>query len=267
MMSMVCENGLPRHVAIIMDGNGRWAQQRGQPRVAGHRAGAKAVNRTVTMCRELGIDVLTLYAFSEQNWSRPTHEVTALMRLLLDYVRKERRQILDNDIRLLTIGETSRLPAWVRFPLAELKRASARNRGMSLVLALSYGGREDIVEATRTVARRVAAGELAPDDIDEAAMTAALSTHGMPDPDLLIRTSGELRVSNFLLWQLAYTELYFADVHWPDFGREHLTAALANYRRRQRRFGLVGEQVTQLDSIDPAEISETELQTRRAAKC
>ncbi len=235
---------LPRHVAIIMDGNGRWAEERGLPRVAGHRAGAETVDRITTACRELGIGYLTLYAFSEQNWARPPEEVGALMQLLLDYVQKERAQILDNNIRLSTIGETDRLPLFVRGPLRELMDKSANNTGMVLTLALSYGGREEIVRAARRLAERALRGELTPGEIDADTFASGLFTAGMPDPDLLIRTSGEERVSNFLLWQVAYTELFFSPVRWPDFDRDHLLRALAHYEARERRFGLTSSQLT-----------------------
>ncbi|MFZ4735592.1 MAG: isoprenyl transferase [Bradymonadia bacterium] len=233
----------PRHLAIIMDGNGRWALERGLPRVEGHRVGADAVHRTVRACRELGLSHLTLYAFSEQNWRRPEEEVQALMRLLLEYVRKERAEILDNDIRLNTIGQVDRLPAFVRGPLRELMERSAGNRGMVLTLALSYGGREELVQAARRVAARVLRGELELDDVDEDTLASGLDTHDLPDPDLLIRTSGEERISNFLLWQLAYTELYFTNVPWPEFDRPHLLAAFEHFAQRERRFGLTSAQV------------------------
>jgi undecaprenyl diphosphate synthase len=226
-----------------MDGNGRWAARHGLPRLEGHRAGAKAVHRTVRACRELGLEALTLYAFSEQNWARPEPEVEALMALLLEYVRSEREEILGNSIRLSAIGDLERLPDFVREPLRELMAASADNRGMVLTLALSYGGREELVRSARRLAREVAAGRLAPEDVDEAVIAAGLDTAGLPDPDLVIRTSGELRVSNFLLWQIAYAELWFTDATWPEFDRFHLDEALADYRRRQRRFGRTGEQV------------------------
>ncbi|MCB9526279.1 MAG: isoprenyl transferase [Myxococcales bacterium] len=234
---------MPRHLAIIMDGNGRWAEQRGLPRHQGHAAGAKAVNRTVTACRELGIEVLTLYAFSEQNWARPEDEVEALMQLLHDYVHDERFEILDNGIRLTTIGDVDRLPAWVRRPLQALCDESAGNRGMVLALALSYGGREEVVHSVRRLAAEVAAGRLDPAAIDEAAIARGLYTAQWPDPDLVLRTSGEARLSNFLLWQSAYAELYFTDVAWPDFQREHLEEALRHYAHRERRFGKTGAQI------------------------
>lgn len=233
----------PRHVAIIMDGNGRWAEQRGLPRQAGHAAGAKAVNRIVRASRQLGLEVLTLYAFSEQNWARPEYEVDALMQLLHDYVRDERWEILDNGIRLTTIGEIDRLPRWVRGPLQALCAESANNQGMTLALALSYGSREEMVRSVQAVAREVAAGRLAPEAIDEAAIAGGLYTAGWPDPDLIIRTSGEERLSNFLLWQAAYAELYFTPVAWPDFDLPDLEKAMRHYAGRQRRFGKTGAQI------------------------
>lgn len=239
---------VPRHVAIIMDGNGRWAEERGLPRVAGHREGARAVNRTVRACRELGVEVLTLYAFSEQNWARPEDEVGALMQLLHDYVHEERFEILDNAIRLTTIGDVARLPAFVRIPLEALKAESAKNRGMTLALALSYGGREELVRSVRRLAHRVAAGELAPDAIDADAIEGGLYTAGWPAPDLMIRTSGEVRLSNFLLWQAAYAELYFTPVPWPEFERADLEEAFASFAARQRRFGLTGAQALAVGS-------------------
>jgi len=234
---------LPRHLAIIMDGNGRWAEQRGLPRPEGHAAGARTVNLIVRTCRELGIRHLTLYAFSAQNWGRPHLEVDALMHLLLDYVRGERMEILGNGIRLTTIGDIGALPEWVRGPLHMLCAESARNQGMTLTLALSYGGREELVRAVQQVAREVAAGRLAPADIDAEALAARLDTAGFPDPDLVVRTSGEERLSNFLLWQSAYAELYFSPVAWPDFEASHLHQALQAYAARQRRYGLTAAQL------------------------
>ncbi len=248
---------LPRHLAIIMDGNGRWAEERSLPRVEGHRIGALAVHRTVRSCRELGIGYLTLYAFSAQNWARPSEEVGALMQLLLDYIHRERREILDNDIRLKTIGDTDNLPSFVRLPLRALISESANNRGMVLTLALSYGGREELVRAARTLAFQVDQGERLPDDIDAEAFEAALYTSGQPDPDLLIRTSGEERLSNFLLWQLAYTELHFVPVCWPDFDREHLDIALRRFATRERRFGKTSAQVSE-PSTGPRTTSDLE---------
>jgi undecaprenyl diphosphate synthase len=236
-------NHLPRHVAIIMDGNGRWAVARGGTRADGHRLGAEAVRRTVRAARELGIPCLTLYAFSQQNWRRPASEVADLMRLLRQFVLEERKELTAHGIRLVTIGDAARLPVFVRAPLAALTEATRANRGMTLCLALSYGGRESIVQAARRLARAAAAGRLRPEAIGEAELAGALETRALPPPDLIIRTSGEQRLSNFLLWEAAYAELHFTDVMWPDFGREDLMAALAAYGRRQRRFGRVSASV------------------------
>ncbi len=234
---------VPRSVAIIMDGNGRWARARGLPRVKGHEEGARSVKEIVTRCRELGVEALTLYSFSTENWRRPTDEVGALMKLLQTYVFEERDTILDNDIQLRVIGQPDRLPAFVRTPLRLLVRDSRNNKGMVLCLALSYGGRQELIDAVQEIATEVKAGRLDPEQIDDHVIAAHLQTRGMPDPDLLIRTSGELRVSNFLLWQIAYTELYLTDVAWPEFRVPQLEAAFAAYGNRQRRFGKTGEQV------------------------
>ncbi len=227
---------LPRHVAIIMDGNGRWAQGRGLPRVAGHREGAAAVSSVTRAARRLGLEALTLYAFSMQNWSRPASEVEALMLLLVEFLEKERQELLDNGIRLDAIGDLDRLPARVRQRLEAVRQATAGGRAMVLTLALSYGGREELVQAARAAAARGG-------PIDEAALEAGLWTRGLPGLDLLIRTSGERRISNFLLWQAAYAELYFTDTHWPDFDEHELLLAVADFQARQRRFGLTGDQV------------------------
>jgi undecaprenyl diphosphate synthase len=233
----------PRHVAIIMDGNGRWAQEHGLPRVEGHRQGAKAVRETVRAAREINLRALTLYAFSAQNWQRPPDEVATLMQLLREYVIEERDEIMDNDIRLIAIGEVERLPNFVKDPLDALMRESAENQSMTLCLALSYGGRESIVAAARALSAEVAAGGLRPDQLTEERFTAALQTGGMPQLDLLVRTSGEERLSNFLLWEAAYAELYFTDTFWPAFGKADLYEALESYRRRERRFGRTREQI------------------------
>jgi len=232
---------LPRHVGIIMDGNGRWARSRGLPRVAGHREGAKAVDRVVTACRRRGIGTLTLFAFSSQNWVRPTLEVQALMALLAEYVRSERRTILDNGIRLTAIGEIDALPDAPRTALAELMAESARNDGMTLCLALSYGGREEIAAAAREAAARAARGEIDPASITVETFEKLLWSAALGPVDLLIRTSGELRISNFLLWGLAYAELHFTDTFWPDFGERDLDLAIDAYARRERRFGALGK--------------------------
>jgi undecaprenyl diphosphate synthase len=234
---------LPRHVGIIMDGNGRWAESRGRPRLDGHRAGADSVRDITRASRELGIEALTLYAFSSQNWSRPAAEVAGLMQLLRDYLIDERSEILDNAIRLEAIGDVERLPPLVREPLDELRAASAAHRGMTLTLALSYGGRESIARAVRAAVRDAVAGALRPEDVDVARFQGYLPTAGMPPLDLLIRTSGEQRISNFMLWELAYAELVFTDVLWPEFRREHLHRCLEQYAARERRFGLTSAQI------------------------
>jgi undecaprenyl diphosphate synthase len=240
---MSSPESLPRHVAIIMDGNGRWAKRRGLPRIEGHRKGADSVRDITRACRELGIQALTLYAFSSQNWDRPVEEVRMLMALLRDYLVDERPEILDNNIRLTTIGDVTRLPEFVREPLDALKADSAGNTGMTLCLALSYGGREAIVDATRRLIEQVQAGEIRMQDVNTLSFSEALSTHGLPSLDLVIRTSGEQRLSNFLLWEVAYAELYFTDTLWPDFRRDELYEALAAYEGRERRYGLTSDQV------------------------
>jgi undecaprenyl diphosphate synthase len=234
---------LPRHVAIIMDGNGRWAQEHGLPRVEGHRQGAKAVREVVRAAREINLRALTLYAFSAQNWQRPPDEVATLMQLLRDYVIEERAEIMDNDIRLIAIGDVDRLPGFVKDPLDALIADSAENQSMTLCLALSYGGRESIVAAARALCADVASGKLGADQITEDHFAGALQTGGMPQLDLLVRTSGEERLSNFLLWESAYAELYFTDTFWPAFGKADLYEALESYRGRERRFGRTREQI------------------------
>lgn len=234
---------LPGHVAIIMDGNGRWAERRGLARIEGHRQGARSVSRITRSCRKLGIRALTLYAFSEQNWFRPVGEVEALMHLLAEYIERERDEILDNGIRLSTVGRVHRLPEMVREPLLDLIDASSSNDRMDLCLALSYGGREEIVDAARNMASAVREGTLDPSRVDEDIMAGYLWTAHLPPVDLIIRTSGELRLSNFMLWHAAYAELYFTETLWPDFGEPDLLAALEDYSRRQRRFGRVGETI------------------------
>ena len=234
---------VPTHVAIIMDGNGRWAESRGLPRVRGHEEGAESVRDITRACREIGCKALTLYSFSTENWKRPEDEVGALMGLLARFLIQERREILDNDIRLNAVGQLERLPLAVRGALKELMHASRENRSMTLTLALSYGSRHEIVEAAKALAKKAASGRLRPDQIDEAAFAAELQTAGLPDPDLLIRTSGELRISNFMLWQLAYAEIYVTDVLWPDFRRPQLETAFAAFGQRERRFGATGAQI------------------------
>jgi undecaprenyl diphosphate synthase len=231
---------LARHVAIIMDGNGRWAADRGLPRIRGHEAGAANVREIVTECARLGIECLTLYSFSMENWKRPRAEVDHLMELYVRYLIAEREEIMANDIRVVQAGRREGLPAGVLRELDETMRASAGNPGMTLCLAINYGARAELTDAVRAIARRVRAGELKPEEIDEELIGDSLYTRGLPDPDLLIRTAGEMRISNFLLWQISYAELYVADAYWPDFRREHLHAALRSFAGRERRFGGIG---------------------------
>ncbi len=230
---------LPRHIAIIMDGNGRWARQRNLPRVHGHVTGAESVRAIVTHCARLQIDTLTLYSFSTENWKRPREEVDALMALYVENLIKERAEIMANQIRLVQIGRREGLPQEVLRELETTESMSASNRGLRLVLAVNYGGRNEIVDAVRELARKVRDGRLEPDAIEETDISAALYTRGIPDPDLLIRTAGEMRVSNFLLWQISYSELYVTDVLWPDFRREQMNEAIRAYAGRERRFGAV----------------------------
>lgn len=235
---------LPKHVAVIMDGNGRWAKRKGGLRIFGHQNAIKAVRDTVEAAAELGIKYLTLYAFSTENWSRPQDEVSALMTLLVSTIRKETSTLNKNNIRLQTIGDTASLPQACQRELMEAIELTKQNSHMTLVIALSYSGRWDLTQAMQRIAREVELGQLKAPDIEEATVAQYLSTAGMPDPELLIRTSGEQRISNFLLWQLAYTELYITELLWPDFRREHLYEAIISYQRRERRFGKTSEQIT-----------------------
>ncbi len=234
---------LPRHLAIIMDGNGRWAKRRFMPRIMGHRQGAKAVKEIVTACRELGIPYLTLYAFSKENWSRPREEVDALMDLLYDYLQREVDELLGNRIRLRAIGELYRLPERVRNLLFETLERTSKNYEMQLVLALSYGSRSEIADAARRIAEKCAKGVLSPPEVDEETFASFLYTSDIPDPDLIIRTSGEQRLSNFLLFQAAYSEFYITETLWPDFDRKELLKALQDYSMRERRFGRTSDQI------------------------
>ncbi|MBM3306747.1 MAG: isoprenyl transferase [Candidatus Eisenbacteria bacterium] len=231
--------GLPGHVAVIMDGNGRWARRRGLPRVAGHAAAREAVRSVVTAGAELGLRYLTLYTFSMENWERPRAEVAALMRLLDQTLAEQADEMDRNNIRLAAIGRLDALPKYVQSRLQRTIERLARNDGLTLTLALSYGGRTEILDAVRAIAEAARRGELEPASLDERAFRDFLCAPGLPDPDLLIRTSGELRVSNFLLWQIAYTEIYVTDTLWPDFRKADLLAAIADYQRRERRFGRV----------------------------
>jgi undecaprenyl diphosphate synthase len=227
----------PAHVAIIMDGNGRWATARGMPRIAGHREGVKTARAIVRAADAIGLRYLTLYAFSTENWSRPEDEVTMLMRLLEESIYRELPELMDNNVRLRVIGRTAGVPLPVRRGLDHVVAETEKNTGLTLLVAFNYGGRDELLDAFRALARRVQAGELAPDGISEADVSGALYTHGVPDPDLLIRTSGEMRVSNFLLWQIAYTELWITPTLWPDFAPADLYRAVADFQGRTRRFG------------------------------
>ncbi|HVK15903.1 MAG TPA: isoprenyl transferase [Fimbriiglobus sp.] len=228
---------LPRHVAVIMDGNGRWAVERGRPRVEGHLRGAEVVRATVTECCKLGLDQLTLYCFSAENWKRPAAEVEFLMALLRRYLLEQRAEIMDQNVRFRVIGRRDELPADVLDEIDETTRLSSTNTGLTLCLAINYGGRTEIVDACRKLADRVRQGELSADQIDEAAFGGSLYTAGMPDPDLLIRTAGEMRVSNYLLWQISYAELWVTPACWPDFSTEVFREGLRDFAGRNRRFG------------------------------
>ncbi|HVH81995.1 MAG TPA: isoprenyl transferase [Stellaceae bacterium] len=230
-------HALPRHIAIIMDGNGRWAQARGLPRIAGHRRGAEAVRRTIVAAAELGIPYLTLFGFSSENWKRPLSEVDDLMGLLRHYLRGEIAELHRNGVRLRVIGDRTRLAPDIVTLIANAEALTRDNLGVNLTIALSYGGRAEIIAAMRALATKAASGELVPDAIDEAVIGQHLFTADIPDPDLLIRTSGEQRISNFLLWQCAYAELVFTKTLWPDFGRDDLEHAIADYGGRERRYG------------------------------
>jgi undecaprenyl diphosphate synthase len=234
---------LPAHIAIIMDGNGRWAEQHALGRVMGHRKGAESVRTAVTTCRRLGIRFLTLYAFSSENWLRPEAEVRALLKLLKEYLDGELQEMMKHGIRLTTIGKIEALGEPVYSTLRQTMERTAGNRGMVLNLALSYGGRDEIVSAAKRLAEDASAGRLDTATLTKESLEAYLHTAGMPDPDLLIRTGGEYRISNFLLWQMAYTEFYFTDILWPDFREKNLLAAIADYQQRERRFGMTSEQI------------------------
>ncbi len=228
---------LPRHIAVIMDGNGRWAQERGKQRIQGHLQGVTSVRRTIEECCRLGIGQLTLYCFSTENWKRPAEEIAFLMALLKEYLIKERAEIMAQNIRFTVIGRRDQLADFVLAEIDENIRVSSGNTGMTLCLAINYSGRSEIVAAVRTLAERVRVGNLRPDDIDEAAINGALYTSGMPEPDLLIRTAGEMRISNFLLWQISYAEIWVTEKCWPDFDEATLRQALQDFARRERRFG------------------------------
>lgn len=243
LISSIQKDRLPRHIAIIMDGNGRWAKEKGEDRLFGHYQGVESVRDIVEGAAELGIEYLTLYAFSTENWDRPAAEVSGLMELLVTTIRNEVSTLNKNNIRLHVIGDLNMLPDYARHELEEALEMTADNTGLQLVMALSYSGRWELLEAVRLIADKVKAGQLSPEEIDEQTLQNNLSTHAFPDPELMIRTSGEYRISNFLLYQLAYAELYFTDVCWPDFRKKDLYEAILNYQQRERRFGKISEQL------------------------
>jgi undecaprenyl diphosphate synthase len=234
---------IPRHVAIIMDGNGRWAKKRGMPRIAGHTEGVESVRDTVEACGQLGVQYLTLYAFSTENWKRPQEEVSLLMRLLLKALKDETDRLNTNNVRIQAIGEIAALPREVQNELLEDIQKTKNNTGLTLILALSYSGRWDLTRAVARIVREASEHRITGEQVNEELLGSYLSTAGIPDPDLLIRTSGEFRISNFLLWQLAYTEIYITPKYWPGFRRDELYAAVRDYQKRERRFGMVSEQV------------------------
>ncbi len=241
--SQIIPGTIPKHIAIIMDGNGRWAKQKGMPRVVGHHSGVKSVREVTEAAAEIGVGYLTLYAFSTENWNRPPAEVTALMTLLVETIKGEIRDLNKNGVRLLAIGDLEALPAASYRTLIHGMEATKNNTRITLVLALNYSAKWEILRATRLLAEKAQKGLLRPEDITENVFENALSTQGIPDPELLIRTSGETRISNFLLWQIAYAELYFTPVFWPDFGKKELFEAILSYQRRERRFGMTSEQI------------------------
>ena len=244
LLKQVDINNLPKHIAIIMDGNGRWAKKRFLPRIAGHRAGVKTVDRIVTICRKIGIKALTLYSFSEENWSRPKNEINALMEILKRYLKKELDRMLKEDIRCNTIGTIDNLPLSAQKIIQDAKERTKNSKGMVLTLALSYGSRSEIVDAVREIASDIKKNKISVEDITLGLFQSYLYTKDLPEPDLLIRTSGELRISNFLLYQIAYAELYFTDLLWPDFKEDDLLKAVIEFQARERRFGMTGEQIT-----------------------
>ncbi|MCV6631756.1 MAG: isoprenyl transferase [Flavobacteriaceae bacterium] len=239
----IINEGLPQHIAVIMDGNGRWAKAKGKLRIFGHENGAKAVRNTVEATAELGIQYLTLYAFSTENWSRPKLEVQTLMKLLVSSLKKEIHTLHENDIRLNAIGNIKALPPKVYSELVEVMEKTKNNSRMCLTLALSYGAREELQNAVKEIATKVKNNIISIDNVDDTIINDHLYTHDLPDVDLMIRTSGEQRISNFLLWQIAYAELYFLEIFWPDFSKEHLYEAIVNYQKRERRFGKTSEQL------------------------
>jgi undecaprenyl diphosphate synthase len=245
MKELIDRNNIPEHIAIIMDGNGRWAQKKGAMRIFGHRNALTAVRDSIEICAEIGVKYLTLYAFSTENWSRPQDEVNALMEILINSIKDEVPTMMENNIQLSSIGDILSLPASAQEKLKEAKQTTGKNTGLTVFLALSYSGRWEIEQAVKDIVKKVVDGQLDKDEINQQLIADHLNTKGVPDPELLIRTSGELRISNFLLWQLAYTELYFTEVLWPDFRRVHLLEAVLDYQRRERRFGKTTAQIKQ----------------------
>ncbi|EKB50595.1 Undecaprenyl pyrophosphate synthase [Cecembia lonarensis LW9] len=243
MKELLDRNNIPQHIAIIMDGNGRWAQKKGAMRIFGHRNALAAVRDSIEICAEIGVKYLTLYAFSTENWSRPQDEINALMEILINSITDEVPTMMKNNIQLSSIGDIGSLPHSAQAKLKEAKTLTGKNTGLTVFLALSYSGRWEIENAIKEIVKKVVDGQISMDMINQQLIADHLNTKGVPDPELLIRTSGELRISNFLLWQLAYTELYFTELLWPDFRREHLLEAVLDYQRRERRFGKTTAQI------------------------
>lgn len=243
-ISNIDKNKLPSHIAVIMDGNGRWAKKHGKPRVFGHKNGVKSVREVSEAAAELGIKYLTLYAFSTENWSRPALEISALMGLLVETIRKEVSTLNENNIKLVSIGDISKLPAKSYKALLEGIESTKNNTGLTLILALNYSSRWELTKAMKKLGNEVKEGRLDPENINEHLISANLSTANIPDPELLIRTSGEQRISNYLLWQIAYSELYFTEVFWPDFRKSHFYEAIIDFQNRERRFGKISEQLS-----------------------
>lgn len=249
------EGNIPSHVAIIMDGNGRWAEERGLPRAAGHQAGIASVRDATRAARELGIGYLTLYAFSTENWKRPRKEVSMLMGLLRKMLHEELEEMRENGVRLNTIGQPNALPKEVQKDLFDAIERTSDNKRLTLTLALSYSGRWDLVRAMQMMALDIRRGKLSPEDVNDDLVKSYLTTAELPDPDLMIRTSGEMRLSNFLLWEMAYSEIYVTKIAWPDFRREHLYEAIRDFQRRERRYGLTGAQIKKMEEISPEQES------------
>lgn len=245
--SKINTDNLPNHIAIIMDGNGRWAEIKGKPRVFGHKNGVTSVKEVIEGCREIGVNYLTLYAFSTENWNRPKLEVKTLMALLVSSLRKELKTLVKNNIKLNTIGNIENLPEKAQVELAEVVKKTKNNTSLTLTLALSYGSREEIVNVMRNISKKVVNNKLAVEEINENIINNHLYTFSLPDVDLLIRTSGEKRISNFLLWQIAYAELYFTNTLWPDFRKENLFNAIVDYQQRERRFGKTSQQIEKIN--------------------